>query len=50
MFTKLTYIILLLHLSTLANPIPISSESTDRGYTIPMIKIWTEENTGVYIL
>ena len=43
-------IILLLHLSILANSIPISSESTDCGYTIPMTKICSKENTGICML
>lgn len=36
-------IILLLHLSTLANSIPISSESTGSGHTIPMIIVWKKK-------
>lgn len=36
-------IILLLHLSTLANSIPISSESTGCGHTISMIKVWKKK-------
>ena len=43
-------IISLLHLSILANSIPISSESTDCGYTIPMTNLFKRKYWHLYVL